>query len=147
MTTLIKPSLLPDVSPFFSEFFRDDDFMANNYFTPRWLNKLPAANVIENDDSFIVELAVPGMTKKDFHVDVENGILKVSCENKVDKSENLEHFTRKEFSYNSFMRTFALPEFTDFEKIKATYQEGILKLTIPKKAEFKKNKKREIAIA
>jgi len=144
MTTLTKSSLLPDVPSFFSDVW-DEDLWPTRMFGNQY--RLPAANVIEHDNDFMVELAVPGMNKKDFKIDIENGNLKISSEKKFEKEEKEEDYTRKEFSYNSFMRTFSLPETVDADKIKANYVDGILKLTLPKKEIAKKTAKRKIAIS
>ncbi len=144
MTTLTKkPSLLPDVPSFMSDFW-DDDIWTNRFFGTQ--QKLPAANIIEREKEFTVELAIPGMTKKDFKINVENGTLKVSCEKRDENLEKKEAYTRKEFSYSSFARTFTLPETVNTEKINAHYEDGILKFTLPKKEMVGKQTKRLITV-
>lgn len=141
MTTLEKPTLMPHVPSFFNDFFDDDTFLNKS-----WFNKMPAANVVESKDSFIVELAVPGMNKKDFHVDLENNILTIFCEKKEEFKENDAHYTRREFSYNTFNRTFTLPEYVDMKHIEAKYTDGILKVMLPKKEEARNMIRKEITI-
>ncbi|HLP11669.1 MAG TPA: Hsp20/alpha crystallin family protein [Flavobacteriales bacterium] len=128
------------------------DFFNNDFFSPRWMERelersLPAVNIKENKDSFSIEFAAPGFNKADFKIDVESTILTVSAEKKEEKSEEKDRFTRKEFSYNSFSRSFTLPQTVIGDKIDAKYQDGILKLSIPKKEEAKQLPKKEIKVA
>lgn len=143
MTTLTKPSLFSEAPSFFSDLW-NDDLWTTRYFGNQ--QKMPAANVIENENDFTIEVAVPGMKKKDFKIDVENGNLKISSEKKEELKEEKENYTRQEFSYSSFARTFSLPETVAADKIKANYEDGILKLILPKKEEAKKQPKRKISI-
>lgn len=108
---------------------------------------LPAVNVIENEDEFKIELAAPGMTKDDFKINLEGNILTISSEKKEEKEDKKQNYTRREFSYLSFQRSFTLPEHSvDREKVAATYKEGILHIQIPKREEAKP-KLREIKIS
>jgi HSP20 family protein len=95
--------------------------------------RIPTVNIIENGKDFKIEMAAPGMEKKDFHVSVENGMLTISSEKKEEMKEKKENFTRREFSYSSFSRSFRLPENCLPDKIDAKYENGILKLSLPKK--------------
>lgn len=142
MTSLTKPSLIADMPSIFSDFW-DDDMWSSRFGNQQ---KMPPANVKENDEDFTIELAVPGMTKKDFDISVDNNILKISSEKKIEKEEKKENYTRKEFSYSSFARSFSLPENVNADKIKAAYQDGILKLMLPKKEPIKKQSKRLISV-
>ena len=109
---------------------------------------VPPANIIENEKSFNVDIALPGVDKKNVKIDIENNLLTVSSEkNEEKKNEEKKNFTRKEFIYNSFSRSFALPKIIDTEKIKANYENGILKFELPKKDEVKFNLKKEIQIS
>lgn len=123
------PSLLN--GPVLSDFFDNDRF-----FDADWLRKqsVPAVNVKETEKSFEIELAAPGLTKKDFEISVDNGMLTISSEKKEEKEEKEKNYTRKEFSYSSFSRSFTLPENVNEEDVKAYYEDGILKLHIAKKA-------------
>lgn len=94
----------------------------------------PAANIIENNDAFEVVLAVPGMDKKNFKMNIEEDILTVSAEMDTKNEENI-NFTRKEFSYGNFNRSFYVPDSVDAEKIKASYNNGLLSIVLPKKPE------------
>jgi HSP20 family protein len=106
----------------------------------------PAANIIENNDSFRLEIAVPGLNKDDFRINLENNILTISAELEDEKREEGKNYSRKEFYYGSFSRAFTLPKTIDLEKIKADYQNGILCITLPKKDEARVDTKKEIKI-
>lgn len=128
-----------------SDFFDTDDFFNDRF----WLKKAgePALNVKEKKDEFEIELAAPGFEKKDFKVSIDNGCLNISAEKKVEKEEKDENYTRKEFSYNSFERSLELPDSIVDEKVKATYNNGILKFNLAKKEEVKKHKPKMIEIS
>ena len=127
-----------------------DDFLGNDFFNyPKMHERVkPAVNISENDDEYNIELAVPGMKKKDFNVEVDNYILKISSENEEKHEDNPnDSYTRKEFSYSSFERSFTLPEDkADVDKINAKYEDGILYVSIPKKEESKPKPARAIKI-
>lgn len=106
----------------------------------------PKVNITETDEAFTLDMAVPGFKKSDFLIDVENELLSVSAEMNKEKEESKENYTRKEFGYASFKRTFALPETVEEDDIKATYTDGILSLHIPKKEEAKPKPARKITI-
>ncbi|MBI5914723.1 MAG: Hsp20/alpha crystallin family protein [Bacteroidetes bacterium] len=111
--------------------FRDDDF-----FDKRWLPTteltVPSVNVSETKEAYNLEVAAPGMKKDDFKVEVKEGHLCISAETKTEKSEKDDNYTRKEFSYSSFNRTFWLPENVKPDGITAAYKDGILKIGVPK---------------
>ena len=94
---------------------------------------IPNANIIENEKNFKIELAAPGLERKDFKVEVDNGVLTISAEKKEEKKEEDKNYRRKEFSYNSFSRAFTLPDNSLPDKVEAKYEDGILKITLPKK--------------
>jgi HSP20 family protein len=109
---------------------------------------IPAVNVRENNDNYMIEVAAPGLEKKDFHIDLENNLLTISSEKEFkQEEENDGKFVRREFGYSSFKRSFTLPESIDSEKIGASYKEGVLHITIPKKEEAKQKPPRQIAIS
>ena len=93
---------------------------------------LPAVNVLENDEQFRIELAAPGLTKESFNIKIEKDVLTISTEKKTENIEEGTKFTRKEFAYHSFKRSFNLPEIADQENISAEYKDGILHVTILK---------------
>ena len=108
---------------------------------------LPAVNVTENDSEFAIELAAPGMTKEDFKIHLEENVLTISSEKKDQKEEKKDHYSRHEFSYQSFQRSFTLPEYSvDREKVTAKYSDGLLHITIPKREEARPKPAREIEI-
>jgi HSP20 family protein len=105
-------------------------------------------NIKENDEHFEIDVAAPGFTKKDFEISVENGVLRISAENKEEIEEKKDEYTRREFNYNSFSRSFTLPEnVNEDEKIEATYKRGILKLVLLKLHEDEITHKRVIEIS
>jgi HSP20 family protein len=108
--------------------------------------QVPAVNIKETDQAFELAVAAPGLEKKDFKVAVENNLLTISAEHQEEKEEKDNSYTRKEFSYNSFMRSFELPSYVNAEAIDAQYKEGILTLTLPKKEEAKSNRRKEISV-
>jgi HSP20 family protein len=120
----------PAISNVLENFFGTD---ITNFFGSDIAVNTPAVNVRETNDSYRVEVAAPGLKKEDFKVNIENNTLIISSEKESRKEEEQERFTRKEFSYTSFQRSFTLPETTDPEKIEAKYENGILNIRIPKK--------------
>src|SRR5680860_1092201 len=100
--------------------------------------KVPATNIRETDDNFIIEVASPGMKKSDFEVNVDNGVLTISYDFENEYEKEGEHYTRREFGYSSFKRSFTLPDAVDGDKVSAKYDEGILYVNLPKKEEAKK---------
>ena len=108
---------------------------------------LPKVNIKETADAFIVEMAVPGLKKSDFQIDLDNEILAISTEIKEELENKEEHYTRREFGYSSFKRTFTLPESVNDEKINARYENGILTILLPKKEEAKQKPARSIKIS
>lgn len=131
--------------------------MLNDMFQTDWLGgtaneptfgmNVPAVNIKDREDSFLVELAAPGKKKEDFKLELDNDMLKISSEEKQESVSENEKFTRKEFGYKAFERAFTLPETVDNGKISASYEDGILKVEIPKKEEAKPAPKRLIEIA
>lgn len=131
------PSVLADQ---FNTFFNDDVFR-NEYSSSR-----PLVNISENENGFGIELAAPGLSKEDFNIDLDNDLLTISAERKVENTEEGDKYTKREFNYTTFKRSFTLPESVDTEAISGTYENGILNITLPKKAEVQKLK-RAIEIA
>ena len=126
--------LLPSV---FEDFFSPMDEFFDRGFWGRTAN-VPAVNVIEDTDEYKLFFAVPGMKKNDFKIDIDGNMIKVSAEVEEKKEERKEEFTREEYNFSSFTRTFTLPDQVNREKIEAVYTDGILKLTLPKREEAKK---------
>ncbi|HAV55816.1 Hsp20/alpha crystallin family protein [Aequorivita vladivostokensis] len=119
------------------------DVLNNNYET----FSIPAVNIIENFPNFVVELAVPGLQKEDFSIEVEEDTLKISSKKAKEQTEenNDSRFRKREFNYQSFERSFKLPENIKTEDIQANYENGILKITLPK--EEKKALKKMVEIS
>lgn len=124
-------------------------------FRPDWMGGLqtntnksvPAVNIRETEDSYELELFAPGNKKQDFTIDLDEGLLTISSEFQPEsKSEQQGRYTRKEFSYASFRRSFTLPDTVKEEEIKAVYEDGILKIKLPKKEEALPKPKRNIDI-
>jgi HSP20 family protein len=113
---------------FFPRLFDGNDFIGSD-----WAVNVPSVNVIENTDHFKIELAAPGLEKKDFKISMDNGMITISAEKTEEKKEDKENYMRKEFSYNKFTRSFRLPENCMTEKIDARYENGVLRLMLPKK--------------
>jgi HSP20 family protein len=95
--------------------------------------RVPSVNITENDKDFKIELAAPGLERKDFKVEVENGMLCISSEKEEESKEEKKNYTRKEYSYKGFSRSFTLPDNCMPEKILAKYDNGVLNITLPKK--------------
>lgn len=144
----LSDNLYPSFPSFLNRFFEGDlmDWNRSNFAGTN--STLPAVNIRENDDEFMIDVAVPGMKKDQINVDYENGRLTIASEVKEEKVEgSKDSFTRKEFSYSSFQRSFSIPENTvDGEKIKASYNEGILHIILPKRDEIKPKPPRQIKI-
>lgn len=94
---------------------------------------IPEANIIENNQDYKIELAVPGLESDDFKVEIQEGILSITAEKEEEKKEDKNNFRRREFSYNSFRRSFSLADNLVLDKIDAKYKNGVLRLTLPKK--------------
>ncbi|NND16306.1 MAG: Hsp20/alpha crystallin family protein [Eudoraea sp.] len=125
----------------------------DDFFSPDWLggisnelNTLPAVNIKENEQNFELDLAIPGQKREDFNIELDEHVLTISMEQKSEDETVTDSYTRKEFSYSSFRRSFTMPETIDEGKIDAAYKEGILKITLPKKEEALPKPKRLISI-
>lgn len=134
------PSLLEN---FFGRDLMDFEDMASGK------SNLPAVNIQENEQAFAIEVAAPGLKKDDFKLNLEHNVLTISSEKEVqhEEKDNKGNFTRREFSYQSFSRSFRLPETANADQIQANYQDGILKINIPKKEEAKQRSPRTIDIS
>jgi HSP20 family protein len=140
--TLIRWSNRFPLADMFSNFF-DSDY--NDFLNRRFTD--PLANIIEHPESFDLELAAPGMKKDDFKIHLENSVLTISSEVSDEKQEENKNYTRKEFHYGSFSRSFTLPKTINTEKIAADYESGVLRVHLPKKEEAKLEIRKEIRIS
>ena len=148
MTTLVKRNGRSGFMPsIWDNFFNNDLFNWESNFANTG-NSMPAVNIKETGDSFLVEMAAPGMEKKDFKVELDGNALTISSEKQNESEEKEgENYSRKEFNYQSFYRTFHLPkEVVNSDKIKAKYENGLLRLEIPKREEAKQKPVRLIDI-
>jgi len=137
-----KENYTPTLSSVFDDFFNNSFF--NNDFTDA---TMPAVNIKEGEKSYELEFAVPGLNKKDFNIDLNHNVLTVSYEKKNEEAKTEENYTRREYSYESFQRSFTLPEGKiNYDKIKANYKDGILKIELPKRDEVITKANQKIAI-
>lgn len=131
-----------------------NDFLMDDWFNSSLANwrtegaTLPAVNVRETNDDFMIDVAAPGMKRDDFKVELDNNILTISSELEEKQEEKNGKFTRREFSYQSFQRSFSLPESkVDGGKISAKYADGILHVIVPKREDAKVKPARQIAVS
>ncbi|HEY4326057.1 MAG TPA: Hsp20/alpha crystallin family protein [Mucilaginibacter sp.] len=124
-------ALLPGFNDVFDSIFND------TFFNDRMTSRVPAANISETADLYHVELAAPGLKKEDFKLTLDRNILNISVEQRRDNKSEEKNYSKREYSYSSFVRAFTLPESADDNRIVATYIDGILKVDIAKKEEAK----------
>jgi len=137
---------LPSLTRFFGDDFFSRDWGLSNFSNTE--TTLPAVNISESEDTFEVQMAAPGMQKKDFNNELDGNLLTISSEKQDQREETEGKYSRREFSYQSFQRTFNLPkEVVDVDKINATYQDGVLRLIIPKREEAKKQPRKTINVS
>ena len=141
MLARINKNYVPD---YWDNFFNDSFFNQLNSTTHK--GNSPAVNVSEDDKSYTIEVAAPGIARKAFNLEIENDLLTISTEKKESKSEQKQNFLRREFNYQTFKRSFQLPETIDQEQIRATHDAGILTLTLPKKEEVVQKAPRQIEV-
>ena len=145
MSNLVKKNLLwPTTSSV-------DDFLTENLFNLPGMSNgnflVPKVNIRETDEDFQVELAAPGMKREDFNIELDNDNLIISSERSQNKEDKDSNYARREFSYESFRRSFYLPNTVEADQIEAKYQDGLLRLVIPKKEEAKRKPARRIEIS
>jgi len=147
MSLIRRNENYPAWSNFFNEFFDRDWLDWNNRHFSSTNTTLPSVNVKESAEGYEVDMAAPGLEKKDFKIEIEHGVLTISSEKKVEnETKKGQQFTRREFSYQSFSRSFTLPDTVDGDKISAKYENGVLKVVIPKKEETKPKPAKTIEI-
>jgi HSP20 family protein len=130
--------------PFYMPNLFDDDFFP---VTTNRTGLMPAVNIREDEKKYFLDLAVPGIDRKDLKIDINDDVLTISSESKNESEESKDGYKRKEFSYSSFCRSFYIPENVDREKIEASYKEGILSIGLPKQEEEKNKVSRQISIS
>jgi len=124
-------TLLPGFNDVFDSIFND------TFFNDRMVTRVPAVNISETENNYHVELAAPGLKKEDFKLNLDRNQLTISVEQTSDNQENQKNYSKREYSYSSFVRSFTLPESADDSKIDATYTDGILRIDIAKREEAK----------
>ena len=130
--------------PFLWSNLFDDDFFP---VVPGRNTSMPAVNIREDEKKFNLDLAVPGIDKKDLKIEIHEDVITISSENNNEKEETHDGFKRREFSYSSFCRSFYLPDNVNKEKIEANYKDGILTVELPKEQEEKAKISREVKIS
>ncbi|MBP7554712.1 MAG: Hsp20/alpha crystallin family protein [Chitinophagaceae bacterium] len=130
----------------FDDFFKPwNEWFENGGMIGRML-KVPAVNITEHEKEYQVALAAPGLKKDDFKIDMDGNMVTISSEKEESKEDKDKRYTRKEYSYSSFSRSFTLPEDVNRDKIEAQYEDGVLTLLLPRKEEAKKPAGKQIAI-
>jgi HSP20 family protein len=134
--------MLPSITkssfrPFFPSLF-DDDFFSSLPASNRMSTHMPAVNIREDEKDYFLELAVPGIDKKDLKIDIDEDVLTISSEHKNESEEKQEGYTRREFSYSSFARSFYIPDNVNKENINANYKDGVLIVSFPKQEDKRK---------
>lgn len=120
-------SLSPGLTDMFESLFND------SFISDRMISKVPAVNISETEKNYHIELAVPGLKKDDFKINLERNTLSISAETKTENEDK--KYNRREYSYTSFVRSFTLPEWADNEHIEADYVDGVLRINVAKKEE------------
>ena len=147
MSIVKRNPMMPTVSKFFDDFFTKDffDFGGRVLETT---HSTPSINIVENENEFVMEVAAPGMNKEDFKLELNNNVLTIKSETtQKDEVKEKNEYIRKEFSHQSFQRSFSLnADLVDSTKINANYVDGILKITLPKKETAKNKAVRNIEI-
>jgi len=130
--------------PFYMPNFFDEDLfpVLNNR-----ISSTPAVNIREDEKNYVLDLAIPGIDKKELKIDVNEDVLTISSEHKNESEENGNGYKRKEFSYSAFSRSFYIPENVNKEKIEANYKDGVLSLSLPKQDEEKSKLTRKIEVS
>ncbi|TZF83600.1 Hsp20/alpha crystallin family protein [Pedobacter sp. BS3] len=122
-----------------------DSFFNDSFVSDRLTSRVPAVNIAETENEYHIELAAPGLKKDDFKINLDKDVLSISVESKNETTDENKKYSRREYSYTSFVRSFTLPESADHAKIDAEYTDGVLKINVAKKEEAK-YQPREIAV-
>src|SRR6201994_3856540 len=124
-------ALMPGFNDVFESIFND------TFFNDRMVTRVPAVNISESENNYHVELAAPGLKKDDFKLNLEGNQLTISVEQSADHEDNRKNYSKREYSYSSFVRSFTLPESADDSNIDANYTNGVLRIDIAKREEAK----------
>ncbi len=148
MTLARRNNTFSSLPSLFDRFLNEGLMDWNNLNYSTTDTTIPSFNVKEDEDKYSIEVAAPGMKKDDFDVKLENDMLTISSEKKEEEDKSEEGFTRKEFRYQAFQRSFSLPEgYILGDKISAKYNDGILQIELPKRDEVKPQPPRSIKIS
>ncbi|KPH13378.1 Hsp20/alpha crystallin family protein [Chryseobacterium sp. ERMR1:04] len=126
-----RNSLMPGFNDVFDSIFND------TFFADLMVTRVPAANISESADHYHIELAAPGLKKEDFKLTLERNVLSISVEQRTEDKQEGRNYSKREYSYSSFVRSFTLPESADENSIQAAYNDGVLAINIPKREEAK----------
>lgn len=132
------------VPAYWDDFFNDHFY--KNVHTSSYKSQTPAVNVVEEENGYKIEMAIPGVSKKDFHIEVEDDVLTISTESQESKKEQQNNYLRREFNFQSFKRSFELPETVDQENIQASHADGILTVHLSKKEEVLQKAPKQIEV-
>jgi HSP20 family protein len=148
MSLIKRENYLPTWSNFFNDFLNRDWYDWSNQNFSLTNTTIPAVNIKENENEFEVDMAAPGMEKDDFRLELNNNVLTISSEKQSEShSDKGKNITRSEFSYQSFSRSFTLPAIVETDGITAKYENGILRVNIPKKEEAKPKPMKQISVS
>lgn len=129
----------------FEDLFKPWNDLFDGRFLKREMN-VPAVNIAEHKDHYLLSLSAPGLNKADFKIAVDGDLLTISSEKEENKEEKEGKYTRKEYNYSSFSRSFTLPEGTDQDKVTASYEDGVLKINVPRNGHVKSPSAKQIAV-
>lgn len=138
---LVKPGIYNNI---LDKFYRNN---FNEWWNENQMETVPAVNIKENKDNFSIEMAVPGMKKDDFKVQVDGDLITISSESETETKEEAKNYSKREYNYSSFSRSFTLPDSANTDKINANYADGVLKLSIAKKEEAAKAIAKKITVS
>ncbi|MCX6351340.1 MAG: Hsp20/alpha crystallin family protein [Bacteroidetes bacterium] len=124
-----------------------ENLFNENFFSKDFASFVPAVNIAEDEKTYHVELSAAGFNKEDISINLEKDTLTICGEHKTEDTEDAKNYSRKEFNYGSFKRSFVLPETVNTESISAAYENGILSISIPKKEEEKTKAVQQIKIS
>jgi HSP20 family protein len=122
-------------APMFNDIF--ESFFNDSFFSDRMISRVPAVNISETEGEYHIELAAPGLKKEDFKISLDRNLLNISAERKSEHHEENKKYNKREYSYSSFVRSFALPDSADDAHIEAEYTDGVLNVNVAKKEEAK----------
>lgn len=133
-----------EMNSVFDEFFGRG---LSDFLNQSWTSSSPSVNVTDQDDNYLIEVAAPGLERKDFDINLKDNTLIVEVEKEVDSEENDEKVIRREFNYTRFERHFQMPENVNVENISATYKNGVLNINLPKVQKKEEESVKRIEIA